>query len=146
MWAEKGKETMVKVKQGFKNFYMYSSINPNTGEDYSLILSCVDTEMMNLYLKKFSLAYRKESIVLVMDQAGWHKSKQLSIPRNIKIVYLPPYSPELNPVERFWRFLKKEVLHNFVYESLDELINKLLAFYKTIDNKVIMKLCNCSYL
>lgn len=146
MWAEKGKETTVKVKQGFKNFYMYSSINPNTGEDYSLILSCVDTEMMNLYLKKFSLAYRKESIVLVMDQAGWHKSKQLSIPRNIKIVYLPPYSPELNPVERFWRFLKKEVLHNFVYESLDELINKLLAFYKTIDNKVIMKLCNCSYL
>lgn len=146
MWAEKGKETTVKVKQGFKNFYMYSSINPNTGEDYSLILSCVDTEMMNLYLKKFSLAYRKESIVLVMDQAGWHKSKQLSIPRNIQIVYLPPYSPELNPVERFWRFLKKEVLHNFVYESLDELINKLLAFYKTIDNKVIMKLCNCSYL
>lgn len=146
MWAEKGKETTVKVKQGFKNFYMYSSINPNTGEDYSLILSCVDTEMMNLYLKKFSLAYRKESIVLVMDQAGWHKSKQLSIPRNIQIVYLPPYSPELNPVERFWRFLKKEVLHNFVYESLDDLINKLLAFYKTIDNKVIMKLCNCSYL
>lgn len=146
IWAEKGKETTVKVKQGFKNFYMYSSINPKTGEDFSLVLSCVDTEMMNLYLKKFSSAYKKDKIVLVMDQAGWHKSKDLCIPRNIQIIYLPPYSPELNPVERFWRFLKKEVLHNFIYESLDELTNKLFVFYKTINKKDIMSLCRCSYI
>lgn len=146
IWAEKGKVTTVKVKQGFKNFYMYSSIDPKTGEDYSLILSCVDTEMMSLYLKKLSAAYKKENIVLVMDQAGWHKSKALIIPKNIQIIYLPPYSPELNPVERFWRFLKKEVLHNFIYESLDELANRLFEFYKTIDKNDVLRLCNCSYI
>jgi transposase len=56
-----------------------------------------------------------------MDQAGWHKSISLIIPKNIKIIFLPPYSPELNPVERFWKHIKREVLHIVVYETLDKL-------------------------
>jgi len=146
MWCEKGKELKVKEKQGFKNFYMYSEISPATGDNYSLILPFVCTDMMNLYLDKLSQEFRDQLIVLIMDQAGWHKSKELIIPDNIRIIYLPPYSPELNPVERFWRYLKNELLHNVVYETIDNLTKRLVDFYMSIENILLKKLCNCSYL
>lgn len=146
MWGEKGKELKIKVKQGFKNFYMYSAISPTTGENFSLILPFVCTDMMNIYLEKLSEEYCNRNLILIMDQAGWHKSKELAIPTNIKIMFLPPYSPELNPVERFWRYLKKEVLHNTVYETLDNLAKRLTDFYMSIENSDLKKLCKCSYL
>jgi hypothetical protein len=146
LWAEKGKELKVKVKQGFKNFYMYSAICPVTGDDFSLILPFVCTDMMNLYIKSFSEQYQNQKLILIMDQAGWHKSKDLAVPENITIIFLPPYSPELNPVERFWRFLKKEVLHNVIYETLGDLTTSLGDFYSTIEKDTLKSLCNCSYL
>ena len=146
LWAEKGKEVKIKVKQGYKNFYMYSAICPETGDDFSLILPFVCTDMMNCYLKELSGKYKDKKLNLIMDQAGWHKSKGLIIPKNIKIIFLPPYSPELNLVERFWKFIKREVLHNVVYETLDKLAIAIENFYKTIENETLKRLCACSYL
>jgi len=146
LWAEKGKEHKVKVKQGFKNFYMYSAICPKTGDDFSLILPFVCTDMMNLYIQAFSEKYKDQKVILIMDQAGWHKSKDLVVPENITIIFLPPYSPELNPVERFWRFLKKEVLHNVIYNTLGDLTTALVEFYSTIEKDSLKTLCHCSYL
>lgn len=146
LWAEKGKEVKVKVKQGFKNFYMYSAICPKTGDDFSLVLPFVCTDMMNIYIQEFAKQYINQKIVLIMDQAGWHKSKDLVIPENITILFLPPYSPELNPVERFWKYLKKDVLHNVLHETLDHLAASISNFYKTIEKDTLKSLCHCSYL
>jgi len=100
IWALSGKPLQIKVKQAYQNFYIYGSVVPKTGENFSLFLPWVNTDLMNLYLEQMSLAYRNEEIVLIMDQAGWHKSKDLDVPENVTIIYLPPYSPELNPIER----------------------------------------------
>ena len=57
--------------------------------------------------------------VLIMDQAGWHKAKKLLVPDNITILYLPPYSPELNPVERLWAYMRSHYLANHAYREYE---------------------------
>ena len=99
-WFPTGIRSRVDVKLGFKNFYVYGAVEPSSGDGFSLILPKVNTECMNLFLQEMANTYKEEKILLVMDGAGWHKSVKLIVPVNIKIIYLPPYSPELNPVER----------------------------------------------
>ncbi len=86
---------------------------------------------MNIYLRELS-ATIKGGFILIMDGAGWHKSKDLIVPKNIQIILLPPYCPELNPVERLWRYIKDNVIKNKVFETLLELeirfVNSLGAY------------------
>jgi transposase len=70
--------------------------------------------MMQLYLYQLSLECQDKKVILIMDQAGWHKSKHLFIPENIVLWFLPPYSPELNPVERLWKRMKQTMLHKVI--------------------------------
>ena len=75
-----------------------------------------NTDMMNIHLADLSQQVHPEAhALLVMDQAGWHTSKGLQIPQNITVILLPPYSPELNPVELIWRYLRQRFLSNRTY-------------------------------
>jgi transposase len=74
---------------------------------------------MNVFLKEMSKEYAGDKIVLVMDWAGWHKAKNLQVPDNIEIILLPPYSPELNPVERFWQHIKQNTIKNKIYKTFN---------------------------
>lgn len=134
------------AKQGYQNQYMFSAVSPKTGDNYSLLLPEVNTEMMNLYLQYFSDQFTSVKILLLMDQAGWHKSNSLQIPNNITIEYLPPYSPELNPVEKLWKWLKAETIHNFIYNSIEELSEAIEKSYQKLDKICFSKLCACNYL
>jgi transposase len=144
-WFPTGKRSRVAVKLGFKNFYVYSSIEPKTGEAFSFILPKVNTECMNLYLQEMSKRYAGEKITLIMDGAGWHKSKKLTTPENITIFYLPPYSPELNPVERFWLHTKKNVIRNKIYETLEDLESEVCNFLNTITNSSVAQICTIDW-
>jgi transposase len=145
-WSEKGSKCEVKIKQGYKNFYVYSSVCPKSGEKFSLYLPEVNTKMMNIYLKELSRYFSGEKLILIMDRAGWHKSKDLKVPENIKIEYLPPYSPELNPVERLWKWLKENTIHNRIFEKLEDIMDSLTEELKALTKEEIRKLCRCSYL
>ena len=101
---------------------------------------------MNLYLEQMSLAYKNEETVIIMDQAGWHKSKDLVVPNNIEIIYLPPYSPELNPVERLWKHMKTNYIHNRIFDSLKQMIDKMVDAFEKLNNDKVASLCHCSYL
>jgi transposase len=140
-WFETGKRSRVAVKLGFKNFYVYSAIEPSTGEAFSLILPQVNTQMMNIYLQELSSRYPNEDITLVVDGAGWHKSQALVMPKNIHIIYLPPYSPELNPVERFWLFIKSQTIRNKIYGSLQDLENEVCDCLNSILSFSIAQIC-----
>ena len=145
-WALKGSKCEVIVKQGYKNFYVYSSACPKTGESFSLFLPEVNTEMMNIYLDELSKYYAGKRIILIMDQAGWHKSNKLKVPKNIEIEELPPYSPELNPVERIWKWLKKKTIHNRIFANLEEIMDAVADEINQLTKEKIMTLCRCSYL
>lgn len=146
IWAEKGKPLEVKVKQGYKNFYSFSAVSPNSGEAFSLFLPEVNTEMMSLYLKELSKEHPDNEILIIMDQAGWHKSGKLKVPDNIKLKFLPPYSPDLNPVEKLWEWLRKEATHNNVFKALEQLMDRLSTEYRKLTTTDFSRLCHCDYL
>lgn len=101
---------------------------------------------MNAFLKHMSAQLGKEKAILVMDCAGWHKSKTLIAPSNIMLVYLPPYSPELNPIERLWQYIKDKLIKNKVYATLDALEKALEELFKTLTPHLLRSLCSISYL
>lgn len=134
------------VKPGFTNFYLYTALDPKTGENFTLEIPCVNTNCMNVFLQEFSQEYAHAEIILVMDGAGWHKSKNLQVPRNIDIIHLPPYSPELNPVERFWQNIKQNTIRNKLYKTLALLKDAVTQFLNSIRIEQIKSLCAVSYL
>jgi transposase len=146
IWAKKGSYVQAKVKQGYKSFYCYSCVSPLSGESFSLFLPEVNTEMMNIYIKEISRQYAGKNIFIILDQAGWHKAKDLRLPKNIKLRFLPPYSPELNPIEKLWKWLRKEVTHNQLFETLEELMDALENEFRKLKLDKYKKLCHCSYL
>jgi len=80
--------------------------------------------------------------MLVMDGAGWHKSGELQVPDNIEMVIMLPYSPELNPVETFWQYIKQNTIRNKVYEKIKDLENIVTEFVKNITPEKIRTVCN----
>ena len=145
-WFERGTRPQVPLKIGYKNFYLYSGVDAKDGSNFSLILPKVDTDHMNIFLSELSKEYPADKIALIMDGAGWHKSKALAIPSNIVIFHLPPYSPELNPVERLWLYIKSHTLANKIYESLEDLEIVICEFMKGLQNEVVKSICTASYL
>ena len=133
-WFPKGKRTPVKVKIGYKAFYVYGAVSAKNGSNFSVSFPNVNTENMNAFLEILSRNYQNRKIAIIMDGAGWHKSKDLKVPANIDIFLLPPYSPELNPVERFWQYLKRNVLHNKVFESLEETEESIQTFLNCLQD------------
>jgi len=101
---------------------------------------------MNIYLDELSKAFTDSNIKLIMDQAGWHKSQGLRVPDNIQIEFLPPYSPELNPVERLWKWLKTHVCRNRLFECEETLMDVLAENLRFLSPVRLTDLCGCSYL
>jgi len=145
-WSRKGVRPTTIVRPGYENFYVYSAVNPATGEDVSLFLPWVNTEMMNIFLETLKATLGDQECFLVLDQAGWHNSKDLQIPENIKLIFLPPYSPELNPVERFWQWLKRHSLRNRYYESLEMVMEAVQNCMQRATAPFLKRLCRCNYL
>lgn len=81
--------------------------------------------MMNLFLAHVSQTFTDYFIVMQIDQAGWHRSKELIVPANIRLIEQPAYSPEVNPVEHLWEELREKYLHNRLFPSLDALVEVL---------------------
>jgi transposase len=92
-----------------------------------LVLPQVDTPCMQLFLNEVAARHADDNIVMVLDGAGWHTSNELRAPANMRLLFLPPYSPELNPVEHLWDELREKHFHNRVFDSLDAVEDHLVA-------------------
>ncbi len=145
-WFERGVRTPVNIKLGFQNFYVYSAISSTNGYNFSLLLPEVNSSNMNIYLERLAKSLRGKKVILVLDGAAWHKSNELKVPPNIELLHLPPYSPELNPVEKLWQFIKSKVLRNKFYNSIKDLEVAVCTFIRNIAHGDIISNCACSYL
>jgi transposase len=120
-------------------------VNIRSGFDFSLILPQVNTLNMNEFLLQLSTELGEKYALLVMDGAGWHTSKDLQVPRNIEIIYLPPYSPELNPVEKLWQYIKAHTIKNRIYETIHELENAVCHFIQGLNPASIRQTCSLNH-
>jgi transposase len=90
----------------------------------ALVMTRLDTAAMNLFLAELAQAVTPGAhAVVLMDKAGWHIADELVVPANITPVFLPPYSPELNPIERLWLYLKDNQLSHRVFQGIAEIID-----------------------
>ena len=145
-WGLKGEKQQVEVVTTYTFFYLYAGVSPVTGDSFILYLPYVNTKMMNLYLEHLAAEYAGKQLLIIMDQAGWHKSKDLVVPKNIKMVFLPAYSPELNPTEKVWQWLRQKVCRNGTFTSENELMNALTSALCEMSHARFKQLCNCNYL
>lgn len=109
--------------QGTKWAYIFGAICPAKGKGAGLVMPWCDTHAMAEHLKLIGAEVAPGAhAILLLDQAGWHRSSKLTVPGNITLVPIPPRSPELNPVENLWQFLRDNWLSNRVFSSYDDIV------------------------
>ena len=113
--------------------YAYAAVCVASGEMHSLILPHVNGICMQIFLGEVATRHPRERIIMVMDGAGWHKSTELKVPENIRLVKLPQCLPELNPVENIWDEVREKYFHNRVFDSIDALENHLSLALKHME-------------
>jgi transposase len=105
--------------------YALTAVNPFEGKIFSLVLPWVDTEGMSIFLHHAARAFEGETCIMILDGAGWHRAHELRVPQTMRLIQLPPYSPELNPVEHVWSWLRDNVMKNTAFETLDAVVDTL---------------------
>ena len=123
VWAMRGKRPVVKVEQRYQWLYLYGFVQPQSGQTFWLLLPKVNTLVFNVALQEFARdvgAGSDKQIIVVMDGAGWHRSRKVVVPQGLHLIQLPPYSPELQPAEKLWP-LSNEGIANRYFADLDEL-------------------------
>lgn len=111
-----------------------------------MIAPTVNTDAMNHHLRFISGEAGPEAhVVLILDRAGWHVAKELRVPENVTLLHLPSYSPELNPVERLWGYIKHHFLSNRVFGDYDELFDACRTAWNRLDSDRLRSVCRTDW-
>ncbi len=147
-WAKFPLRPTVKAMLTHQYVYAYGAVSIPDGRFDSLVLPHVNSDCMGLFLAELSARYPDDNIVMVLDGAGWHKSQSMPIPSNIRLISLPPYSPELNPVEHLWDELREKHFHNHAFDSLEALEEQLVTGLLALENNAqrVASICNWDWI
>lgn len=147
VWAEKGSRPTAVKQTEYEWVYIFGAVNPLTGQSSALLTPTVNTAYMNHHLQQISQeAGEQVHVVLVLDKAGWHIAKDLQVPSNITLLHLPPYSPELNPIERLWAYMKSHYLSNRIYANYKEIFAAAMAAWNKITEDQFRSICNANWI
>ena len=147
VWARTGSRPTAVRQTEYEWVYLWAAVEPATGASVAMITPTVDTDLMKRLLAGLSGTLAPdEHAVLVLDNAGWHTADALEVPANVTLLHLPPYSPELNPVERLWAWLRSHHLANRVYADYDELLRETDRAWLSLDEATIRSVCACPWI
>jgi len=142
----KGVQPICSGAYNFANFYLYGMTEVLTGESFILELPYLNGECFKLFLAEFVKTRKAEEFHLIlMDNATFHSEKYFEIYENVAVINLPPCSPELNPIERFWRDVK-DWLSEKKPKSLEELSELMIERLKSYTKEKIKSLVGYEYL
>lgn len=131
-WAPKGIRPIVPAHIVREYTHFFSAVCPRDGQSCSLILPYADTDAMNIFLEECSEYFKNYRVIMVMDQAAWHRTSSIEEFENIRIIYQPLYSPELNPVEHLWEYIRENHMRNCIWSSMAALEQTLERILKII--------------
>ncbi len=125
MWAERGSRPSAPKDLRYEWAYLFGAVCPARGAGAALVLPTVNATMMNLHLLEIARCVSADAhAVVIVDGAGWHQlGNRLKLPPNLSLLHLPPYSPELNPVETIWAYLRGNKLSNRVFDGYDDVVD-----------------------
>ena len=139
-WRPKGFRPSVPCHHIREYRYAFGAVEPLTGENFFLAMPNCDTKCTNVFLAELSKQYPEDLILLVCDGAAWHKSKAMVVPKNIKLLNIPPYTPEMNPIEQIWRELRTQGFRNEVFPTLEKVVDRLCQTINNLTPDTILKL------
>lgn len=141
----KGVKPICPFHQVFKTTYLFGAFSPINGDSFLLEMPNCNTINFQLFLEGFALNQPDEFKIIVLDNGAFHKAKSLSIPDNIGLIFLPPYSPELNPAEKIWQQLKRSFTGK-LHHTLEELSNFIAIETNKPTKHRIKKTCSFEYI
>ncbi len=136
-WCEKGIRPSVPCHHIREYRYAYGAVEPLRGESCFLILPYCNSVCMNVFLKHLSNQYPEDRIILCCDGAAWHKSASLDVPENIRLFFIPPYTPEMNPIEQIWKELRKMGFRNEIFATLEKVVDRLCDVINDLSAEVV---------
>lgn len=136
-WCEKGTRPSVPCHHIREYRYVYGAVEPLTGENCFVVMPYCNTDCMNLFLEDLSNTFPRDTIILACDGAAWHKSNSLKIPENIELIFIPPYTPEMNPIEQIWKEIRKIGFKNEVFQTLQKVVDRLCDTICSLSNDTI---------
>jgi hypothetical protein len=132
-WWRRGRRPPGRRDQRFESAYIFAAVEPGTGAEVALVLPEATAVTMNLFLAEFGRRLPEGvHAALVLDGAGWHGAKAPDVPANVTLVHLPPYSPQLNPVERVWLFLRERSLSLRVFKGYRAIVDACCAAWSRL--------------
>ena len=141
-----GVKPIVSYQHTFKTTYLYGSYSPINGDSFVWEINGVDSKIFEAYLEAFSRNKPKEYKIVVIDNAGFHSTKNIIVPENIYLLRIPPYNPELNPCEQVWQYIKNR-FKNRRFQSMEELKEWLHLTVKNMSRETIKSITgNHNYL
>jgi transposase len=130
----KGIKPIAPYQHKFDNLYLFGAFSPINGDNYLLELPVCNTDAFQIFIDQFSLQKPDEFKIMVLDNGAFHHARRLVIPSNMAFIFLPPYSPELNPAEKVWRFIKDHLsmtIHpdlSALQQHLSHILQQYLTF------------------
>ena len=146
VWWQRGHTPRGRRDVGYQSAWIIGAVCPARDTGVALVLTRLDTAAMNLFLAELSQAVAPGAHgVVLMDKAGWHTAGDLVVPDNLSLVFLPPYSPELNPIERLWLHLRDNRLTHRVFRTTDEIIDSCCEAWNWLLGQTGCVRSLCSY-
>lgn len=149
VWAPKGSRPTAVKQTEYEYLWVVAAVCAETGQAEAILAPNLNTDVMNAFLQEFSRALDPDvHAVLIWDGAGFHRGGKLRVPGNVSLVELPPYSPQLNPIENLWHYLRSHYWSNRWYEDYEALMNAAIdAWRKAALLPELMKsVCRANYL
>jgi transposase len=140
-----GVKPIQQAQPAYEYFYLYGAVEPETGQRFFTEHERLNSNCFQEYLGRFSEAFPQSDNVMILDNGRFHKAKDLVVPDNVHLVFLPPYSPELNPVERVWQHLKDRLAFDF-YPDLAILRQTARIALSNWTDEVVASLTGYDYL
>ena len=145
-WAPDGVRPVVPCHRVREYVYTYGAVDPHDGSNFFIIAPKCNTVWMNAFLSELSKEFKDDIILIYLDRASWHRSKTLIIPENIRIEYLLPYTPEMNPIENIWKEIRKDGFKNTLFKTLDKVIDKLCDSICSLTESTVKSVCGREWL
>ena len=146
IWWKRGQRPPGLCDRRFTFAYIFAAVEPGTDNAFALMMPRADTEAMQAFLDRFSKTIDDdEHVAMFADQAGWHIANDLKVPGNITLLQLPAYSPELNPVERLWLYLKERFLSHRLLDDYDAIVDAACVAWNRLVAEVGRVKSLCTY-
>jgi len=143
--TSKGVKPICPFLQAFENLWLFGAFSPINGEHFLMELPNCNSDNFQIFLDQFSELNPQEFKIVFLDNGAFHKAKKLIIPDNIALVFIPPYSPELNPAEKIWAFFKRKFT-NVLCKSLEEVSKFIYDKTKMLSYERVVSTCRYEYI